>query len=29
GRIVNRITVADSVQDNARTALERMLAARP
>ncbi|ADX73557.1 quinolinate synthetase A [Pseudarthrobacter phenanthrenivorans Sphe3] len=29
GRVVNRITVADSVQDNARTALERMLAARP
>jgi quinolinate synthase len=29
GRVVNRITVADSVQDHARTALERMLAARP
>ncbi|WP_426225356.1 quinolinate synthase NadA [Pseudarthrobacter sp. DSP2-3-2b1] len=29
GRIVNRITVADNVQDNAKTALERMLAARP
>jgi quinolinate synthase len=29
GRIVNRITVADAVQANARTALERMLAARP
>jgi len=29
GRIVNRITVADAVQDNAKTALERMLAARP
>ncbi|WP_457962795.1 quinolinate synthase NadA [Arthrobacter sp. D1-29] len=29
GRIVNRITVADAVQSNARTALERMLAARP
>lgn len=29
GRVVNRITVAESVQDNARTALERMLAARP
>jgi quinolinate synthase len=27
--VVNRITVADSVQDHARTALERMLAARP
>jgi quinolinate synthase len=29
GRVVNRITVADAVQANARTALERMLAARP
>lgn len=29
GRIVNRITVADNVQESARTALERMLAARP
>ncbi|MCD5343626.1 quinolinate synthase NadA [Arthrobacter sp. AK04] len=29
GRVVNRITVAESVQDHARTALERMLAARP
>lgn len=29
GRIVNRITVDDAVQANARTALERMLAARP
>jgi quinolinate synthase len=29
GRIVNRITVDDDVQANARTALERMLAARP
>lgn len=29
GRIVNRITVADNVQENAKTALERMLAARP
>ncbi|KQQ80427.1 quinolinate synthase NadA [Arthrobacter sp. Leaf137] len=29
GRVVNRITVDDAVQDNARTALERMLAARP
>jgi quinolinate synthase len=29
GRVVNRITVAASVQDHARTALERMLAARP
>ncbi|WP_407709614.1 quinolinate synthase NadA [Arthrobacter nitrophenolicus] len=29
GRVVNRITVDDAVQANARTALERMLAARP
>jgi quinolinate synthase len=29
GRVVNRITVDDAVQENARTALERMLAARP
>ncbi|WP_026540194.1 quinolinate synthase NadA [Paenarthrobacter nicotinovorans] len=29
GRIVNRITVDDSVQDNAKIALERMLAAKP
>ncbi|ACL40262.1 quinolinate synthetase complex, A subunit [Pseudarthrobacter chlorophenolicus A6] len=29
GRVVNRITVGDAVQANARTALERMLAARP
>ncbi|MEV7637561.1 quinolinate synthase NadA [Pseudarthrobacter enclensis] len=29
GRVVNRITVDDAVQSNARTALERMLAARP
>ncbi|GAA1781326.1 quinolinate synthase NadA [Pseudarthrobacter sulfonivorans] len=29
GRIVNRITVDDAVQDNAKIALERMLAARP
>ncbi|MDI3192956.1 quinolinate synthase NadA [Pseudarthrobacter sp. AL07] len=29
GRIVNRISVDASVQDNAKTALERMLAARP
>ncbi len=29
GRIVNRISVDHSVQDNAKTALERMLAARP
>ncbi|BAS09612.1 quinolinate synthase A [Arthrobacter sp. Hiyo4] len=29
GRIVNRISVDDSVQDNAKIALERMLAARP
>ena len=29
GRTVNRITVDDDVQANARTALERMLAARP
>ena len=29
GRVVNRITVAESVQDHARTALERMLGARP
>jgi len=27
--VVNRITVADAVQANARTALERMLAAKP
>lgn len=29
GRVVNRITVDDAVQQNARTALERMLAAKP
>ncbi|SKB30571.1 quinolinate synthetase [Arthrobacter sp. 31Cvi3.1E] len=29
GRIVNRITVDDAVQDNAKIALERMLAAKP
>ncbi|GAA4030580.1 quinolinate synthase NadA [Arthrobacter methylotrophus] len=29
GRVVNRITVDDSVKDNAKIALERMLAARP
>jgi quinolinate synthase len=29
GRVVNRITVDDAVQANARTALERMLAAKP
>ncbi|MFJ5860399.1 quinolinate synthase NadA [Pseudarthrobacter sp. NPDC092439] len=29
GRVVNRIIVDSSVQENARTALERMLAARP
>lgn len=29
GRVVNRITVDDAVQENARTALERMLAAKP
>ncbi|MFP5311734.1 MAG: quinolinate synthase NadA, partial [Actinomycetes bacterium] len=29
GRVVNRITVDDNVQANARIALERMLAARP
>ena len=29
GRVVNRITVDDAVQSNAKTALERMLAARP
>ena len=29
GRVVNRITVDEDVQDNARTALERMLASRP
>jgi quinolinate synthase len=29
GRIVNRITVDDDVQQDARTALERMLAAKP
>jgi quinolinate synthase len=29
GRVVNRITVDDSVRDNAKIALERMLAARP
>jgi quinolinate synthase len=29
GRIVNRITVDEAVQDNAKIALERMLAARP
>ncbi|MGF4042658.1 MULTISPECIES: quinolinate synthase NadA [Paenarthrobacter] len=29
GRIVNRITVDDSVQENAKIALERMLAAKP
>jgi quinolinate synthase len=29
GRTVNRITVDDAVQDNAKIALERMLAARP
>ncbi|SDW37126.1 quinolinate synthetase [Arthrobacter sp. cf158] len=29
GRVVNRITVDDSVQDNAKIALERMLAAKP
>jgi quinolinate synthase len=29
GRIVNRITVDDAVQDNANVALERMLAAKP
>ncbi|MEO3942642.1 quinolinate synthase NadA [Paenarthrobacter nicotinovorans] len=29
GRIVNRITVDESVQDNAKIALERMLAAKP
>ncbi|WP_416404519.1 quinolinate synthase NadA [Arthrobacter sp. LFS091] len=29
GRIVNRITVDDAVQDNAKVALERMLAAKP
>jgi quinolinate synthase len=29
GIVVNRITVDDAVQSNARTALERMLAARP
>jgi quinolinate synthase len=29
GRVVNRITVDHNVQANARTALERMLAARP
>jgi quinolinate synthase len=29
GRIVNRITVDDTVQDNAKIALERMLAAKP
>ncbi len=29
GRIVNRITVAETVQNDAKTALERMLAARP
>lgn len=29
GRVVNRITVDESVRDNAKIALERMLAARP
>jgi len=29
GRVVNRITVDDAIQQNARTALERMLAAKP
>jgi quinolinate synthase len=29
GRVVNQITVDDSVKDNAKIALERMLAARP
>jgi quinolinate synthase len=29
GRVVNRITVPDSVADPARLALERMLAAKP
>ncbi|MBT2553833.1 quinolinate synthase NadA [Arthrobacter sp. ISL-5] len=29
GRVVNRITVDDAVQQDARTALERMLAAKP
>jgi quinolinate synthase len=29
GRVVNRITVDDDVQQDARTALERMLAAKP
>ncbi|CAH0137926.1 Quinolinate synthase A [Arthrobacter sp. Bi83] len=29
GRVVNRITVDDAVQENARIALERMLAAKP
>jgi quinolinate synthase len=29
GRVVNRISVDDAVQENARTALERMLAAKP
>ncbi|MEV8147325.1 quinolinate synthase NadA [Arthrobacter sp. NPDC080073] len=29
GRVVNRITVDESVKDNAKIALERMLAARP
>jgi quinolinate synthase len=29
GRVVKRITVDDAVQENARTALERMLAAKP
>ncbi|XAS66037.1 quinolinate synthase NadA [Micrococcaceae bacterium Sec5.7] len=29
GRVVNRITVDDAVKENARTALERMLASKP
>jgi quinolinate synthase len=29
GRVVNRITVTDSVAEPARIALERMLAAKP